>query len=966
MSERNDVFISSTSHDLPQHRKEAIDACLRMGMFPMAMEQLPAVDSNSIDISLKMCDAAEIYLGIFAHRYGYIPNDYDISITEMEYNRAVERGIPRLIFVMHEDHLVKGSDIEKGESAVKLHTFKQRLLTDNVVNFFKSPEDLRGKIIHSLIPYRQEDPIDLHPRYANDIPRPPEPYIAHPYTLLQTSGLVGREKELSMLTEWAKKPGGPIFSFVVAIGGMGKSALIWKWFNDKAPKVIPDLRGRIWWSFYESDASFENFITRALAYASRQPKDKIIHLSRDEKEVQLLGLLNQETHLIVLDGLERTLIAYARMDATRMLDDDLDQSTANYSDGNLPDALRDSFVSRHHLRKTIDPRVGVFLRKLTHIKKSRILVSSRLYPAELQSVTGEPILGSELHFLEGLEDSDAINLWYSLGMRGSREALLSVFHSFGNYPLLIRALAGEIANYRRAPGDFDRWQRDNPDFAPTKLPAVQAKSHVLSYALKGLDSKKRRLLQLISAFRMPTTYSTLASLVVNINDLFSSESQLDTALSDLEDRGLVGWDKRGNRYDLHPIVRSVVWNLLEDKTKQDLYTSLSGYFGSIPSPTRPTRLEDLTSTLELFHTLIGLQKFDEAWMVYNDHLRSNLYYHLGEYQVDIQLLQGFKRTSEGEPRIGLPTAKTWICLYEGMCYERTGNPLKAYELMVTGAQIARRQGNLEDLSIALVGCTTTSWPIGAIARSVEYCQEAIQIAHSTNNANWIGIAHRSMSQVYMLMGDRKHTIEEFQATDKAYDNSERFQHGRSILATRQAQSCLDFNDVGMGIEYAKQAIALSKRGNYFREFTEAIIVYSRLLSKAYLQNKFEQYTREAENYAIEALHLVRKHNIVDLESDALLANVDFMLARCHYDEARVAVSEALRIAEESHYRIKEVDCLNLLSDLLIITESTAQAIEVARRAYKKSWCDGTPFVYYWGLANAKRQLDSLNAPYPGV
>src|SRR6266496_3401512 len=96
------VMISSTARDLPEHRKEVLDACLRQGMFPSMMEHLPAIDSEAITTSLKIVEEADIYLGLFAHRYGYVPKGYSISITEMEYNRAVERGIPRLILFMHE------------------------------------------------------------------------------------------------------------------------------------------------------------------------------------------------------------------------------------------------------------------------------------------------------------------------------------------------------------------------------------------------------------------------------------------------------------------------------------------------------------------------------------------------------------------------------------------------------------------------------------------------------------------------------------------------------------------------------------------------------------------------------------------------------------------------------------------------------------------------------------------------
>ena len=41
--------------------------------------------------------------------------------------------------------------------------------------------------------YREPDLTTFH--YVSDIPAPPEAYIAHPYTLLQTHWLVGRQAD---------------------------------------------------------------------------------------------------------------------------------------------------------------------------------------------------------------------------------------------------------------------------------------------------------------------------------------------------------------------------------------------------------------------------------------------------------------------------------------------------------------------------------------------------------------------------------------------------------------------------------------------------------------------------------------------------------------------------------------------------------------------------------------------------
>ena len=58
--ERLTVIVSSTARDLPEHRKEVMDACLRQGMFPDMMEQLPASDADAIQVSLALVDVAAI------------------------------------------------------------------------------------------------------------------------------------------------------------------------------------------------------------------------------------------------------------------------------------------------------------------------------------------------------------------------------------------------------------------------------------------------------------------------------------------------------------------------------------------------------------------------------------------------------------------------------------------------------------------------------------------------------------------------------------------------------------------------------------------------------------------------------------------------------------------------------------------------------------------------------------------
>jgi hypothetical protein len=144
------AMLSSTSLDLPKYRAAARDACLAAGTFPLMMEHLPASDADAVRVSLRMVDEADIYVGILAHRYGYVPEGAKRSITQMEYERAAERGIPRLMFLIHKDVPVLVEDVETGPGAEKLKAFKDRVCRDRVVRFFRSEDDLRAGLIQAL------------------------------------------------------------------------------------------------------------------------------------------------------------------------------------------------------------------------------------------------------------------------------------------------------------------------------------------------------------------------------------------------------------------------------------------------------------------------------------------------------------------------------------------------------------------------------------------------------------------------------------------------------------------------------------------------------------------------------------------------------------------------------------------------------------------------------------------------
>lgn len=92
---RHNVFISSTSLDLVAHRQKVIDTVLRLGLFPVAMEQFGAQgDGDAASVSTSILAKCEVYLGIIGWRYGFIPDRATASVTEQEYLEARKRGLP--------------------------------------------------------------------------------------------------------------------------------------------------------------------------------------------------------------------------------------------------------------------------------------------------------------------------------------------------------------------------------------------------------------------------------------------------------------------------------------------------------------------------------------------------------------------------------------------------------------------------------------------------------------------------------------------------------------------------------------------------------------------------------------------------------------------------------------------------------------------------------------------------------
>src|SRR5207248_1761632 len=144
----------------------------------------------------------------------------------------------------------------------------------------------------------------------------------------------------------------------------------------------------------------------------------------------------------------------------------------------------------------------------------------------------------------------------------------------------------------------------------------------------------------------------------------ADERELDEVLTELEDRGLVGWDKRANRYDLHPLVRGVVWSGLNEDARRGVYTSLHAHFEAVPKIDdwhEVNNLEDLTPAIELYNTLIGLGRYDAAARFFAERLSEATLYRLSASRQRVELLELlFPDGLEQLPRLNSQANQTYI------------------------------------------------------------------------------------------------------------------------------------------------------------------------------------------------------------------------------------------------------------------------------------------------------------------
>lgn len=974
------IFISSTYVDLVDYRRKAIEVVNRYKCLPLAMEHFLAQSKDPETVCTDEIKECDIFIGIYAHRYGFIPEGNAKSITQLEYELAKELGKPCLCFVVDKTHSWP-FDLIEIEKITELKDFLQIVQKDLVTTYFTTPSDFEAKLANSLGNHLLSirGPVDDEQRSPkNLIPIAPTPFIAHPYPL--PPNFTGREKEKTTLSNWFHNAAEPVM-VLEAIGGMGKSALSWVWLRDEILEKNADVDGVIWWSFY--DEPFESFLGNLFYYLTTK-EVKVERGALVDQLSTLNSILHSNKFLLVLDGFERSLRGYTGMNAMYIQEDNLSlpqgrslslpKGPAAFQQAQGPGSQTLGLTLRQaqgpaateaeewdrRQRQPVHPQATKFLQRLTS-GHSKILMTTRLFPTPLQDVSG--VLHLPLH---GLNDTDAVRFLQKEGLQGTRAEMQLAAAVYNNHPLMLKLLSTAIKRTHK---------QDISDAFHLNLIDQTEPQKILNTSYQLLDAEEQQVATTIAVFRSTFDFDAVKALLPEV-----AEGKLWDVLCALQQLGFVFCEHGRERFDFHPILRSFLYDHLT--SRNSVHQLAESYFQALPAPEKVVTLADLEPVIERYHHLIGAGKFDEAFKLYKDRLSDPIYFQLANYNLDIELKRAlFPDGEDKKPRLQNEADQAWTLNDLANAYSLSGQPAQAVPLYLLQNALREKSKSTKNLAIGLGNVAQMAQiHIGQQVAAAAQLRKSILLCGEMKEEFNEAIGHQEWGRILAWQGRWQQSalanpgatgarVTAESELDEAFEffKKDNYVQSLSVVSAHRAQSLLlqsrllaaryqsvqqavaqALEQAGEALQYAQKTI--KNRYPYPRDFVQAYWLLGAsllqgLAGKAtrrlpsleihFYDETFQQHEESlelekenilqtAERCLSEGLRRCRSNNMVYHEPDLLLAWARLHWLKNQPGDMHESLKEAQQIAERAGYRVKLADIHLFCAEYLLETEALAE------------------------------------------
>jgi tetratricopeptide (TPR) repeat protein len=388
----------------------------------------------------------------------------------------------------------------------------------------------------------------------------------------------------------------------------------------------------------------------------------------------------------------------------------------------------------------------------------------------------------------------------------------------------------------------------------------------------------------------------------------------------MEDRGLIGWDRRGNRYDAHPIVRGVVWQLTTTADKRAVYTALEAHFEPMATPEwqQVETLADLTPAIERYHTLVGLGRYDDAFVLFRDRLSNATLYRLAAHRERIAWLERlFPDGVAGLPALTREydhgNARTMLA----QSYQLSGKPGRSVPLFRQAYEMSERLGDALNRQIDLSNLGFALREIGGLREAVGALQQALLLSPEVKNETQEAIALQNLGEV--LGSTSAHALGQVALESSLRLFTEQSaRQSEGVVSADLAVLALWVGDLDKAGNWAERAWVLAAVQRVERDFIRAALLQGCVALAAGDLSRADECLHHA-------LTRTRAVNVVECELPALIAVAELELLRGDPVKARASLDDVWEIAQRGPYPLHQVDAFSVLAAI-----ASAEGINRAR------------------------------------
>ncbi len=718
---------------------------------------------------------------------------------------------------------------------------------------------------------------------------------------------VGRKDMLETITQWYKNPEVRI-GVLIGWGGVGKSALVRKWYDElEANNIQPD--GIFWWGFYRN-AFLEQFLNALLRYVSGGQIEPDTIKGTWEKSDRIKEYIGRGAYLIILDGLEQMQEGKSGDEFGKMIHRELTELL-------------------HYLADV--PKAG-----------GMCLITTRFPLKDLDEWQNR---GYENQPLIDLSIPDALLMLKKRGVKGSEEEMTGVIKRYKGHALSLTLLGGYLVEDFE--GDITK-AKEIPAFYSDEEAGGKAHRILLWYA-KQLTEEQSGFMKIFSLFRRAVHEEDFegvfrAKMETEMNQALTAMSvfAFKRMVDNLVDRRLISRDQ-DNTHATHPLIKNYFESIFDEKNKKLCHKRIYEYIGEY-APEKPETLEEMQPLFEqVYHgCAAGLyqETLDEVFYKkihrYQEHL---IMHKLGAWETDLSLAKTFFPDGDFSqmPLVSKNSAQGWLLGVAGLALLYTGRPKEAEGIISRQNEITIELKDWKNVSAGYENLADLRFITGDLEAGLDSAKKDFEMAEKAKG-NIIS-SKAFIGWGLYLLGRTEEAEKNFKEADKVSLKIEGNQL-RSNIGVFYTNFLISMERIDEAFELTRQNLEISK--NILKDPNNISRCNRCLCAIERMEGNYE----EAENHLKNALEIGRKVGMPALEIDALLESGRLGLDMGRYKDAIRDADNVLKICRRTGFKFYEPGAEVVLAKAYLALKDFEKAKTFANSAYEKAigmkyrWAEG--------------------------